>query len=185
MSLRPSPCSCGKMNHIQWLRFWPASSSASTAGYSGACASTKCCNLCKPIMPVSPRRQAMCLESPFRFDRAPRPKFAASSARAEGQPFAFAQHALKILRRHRLAEQITLQLVAAELAQEAHLLGRLDALGDDFLAQLLGRGDDGARDGAVVFLVRKAEDEGAVDLQRADREFLQIRQAGIAGAEVV
>src|SRR4051812_6006905 len=40
MAERPSPRSCGKTNHIQWLRFWPACSSARAVANTGACAVT-------------------------------------------------------------------------------------------------------------------------------------------------
>src|SRR3954447_18379817 len=36
----PSPRSCGKTNHIQWLRFWPDCSSAKAVANTGACAVT-------------------------------------------------------------------------------------------------------------------------------------------------
>src|SRR6516165_1717278 len=41
MADRPRPAICGKMNHIQWLRFCPAASSARTLSMTGAWAVTK------------------------------------------------------------------------------------------------------------------------------------------------
>ncbi len=45
--------------------------------------------------------------------------------------------------------------------------------------------DDRADDRRIALLRRQAADEGAVDLQPPDREALQVRQARVAGAEVV
>src|SRR5260221_9136553 len=41
MALWPRPSSCGKMNHIQWLRLRPAPNSSVTLTSTGVCASTK------------------------------------------------------------------------------------------------------------------------------------------------
>src|SRR6516164_5096286 len=41
MALWPRPASCGKMNHIQWVRLQPAVSSSTTRPWTGACAVVK------------------------------------------------------------------------------------------------------------------------------------------------
>src|SRR5450830_558482 len=53
----------------------------------------------------------------------------------ERQPPPFAQHAFEVGGGDGLAEQVALQLVATQLAQEVHLLHRFHPFGDDFLAQ--------------------------------------------------
>ena len=45
--------------------------------------------------------------------------------------------------------------------------------------------DDGADDGAVALVLRQAHHKGAVDLELGDGKFLQVGQAGVAGAKVV
>ncbi len=84
-----------------------------------------------------------------------------------------------------LAEQLALRLVAAGLAQERELLHGLDAFGDHLHAEAVAHLDDGAHQRRVVAVGGGVAHEGLVDLQRADRELLQRRQRGIAGAEVV
>src|SRR5471030_93119 len=81
--------------------------------------------------------------------------------------------------------QVSLHFVAAGTLQEGQLFERLDAFGDHLVLELLGDADDGAGDGAVVGVAGNAGGERAVDLQRVDREALQVGQAGITGAEVV
>src|SRR2546427_4111451 len=105
--------------------------------------------------------------------------------------FSFATHALEELRellgRHRLAVQEALHLVAAVALQEMELGVGLDALGDHFQVQRVTERDDGLGEDPVLGF-RAAADvahEGAVDLQRVDRQGLEIRERGIAGAEIV
>ena len=45
--------------------------------------------------------------------------------------------------------------------------------------------DDGGDDGALLAVFRRLGDEGAVDLHLVDREALEVREARVAGAEVV
>ena len=82
----------------------------------------------------------------------------------------------------RRREQVALAAVAAELAEALQLGLVLDALGDrdeaEAAAELHERGDQ-----RVVGVA--GGDEGAVDLQRVDRELLQVGERGVAGAEVV
>ena len=61
----------------------------------------------------------------------------------------------------------------------------LDAFGDHGQAQLLAEADGRTDDRRVVGIGQQSEHERAVDLQSVERKFLQITQAGIAGAEIV
>src|SRR5471032_2904301 len=96
-----------------------------------------------------------------------------------------AQGALEFNGWQRPRIQVSLHFVAAGTLQEGQLLERLDAFGNHLVLELLGDADDGAGDGAVVGVAGNAGGERAVDLQRVDREALQVGQAGITGAEVV
>ena len=72
--------------------------------------------------------------------------------------------------------------------QEVGLALRFHAFGDQTPPKAAAELDDGAhdrtagaRDAAAVDLV----DEGAVDLERVDRELLQATEGGVAGPEIV
>jgi serine/threonine-protein kinase len=86
---------------------------------------------------------------------------------------------------HRLAEQAPLAVVAVAAPEEIELLLRLDALGDHVEAEVLAHLDDRAHECRVLARDVRVAHEGLVDLERADRELLQRRERGIAGAEVV
>ena len=62
---------------------------------------------------------------------------------------------------------------------------RLDALGDDVVAEGRGHGDDTLNDRCVARVGAEAGDERAVDLDRIDRKLAQERERRVAGAEVV
>ena len=79
----------------------------------------------------------------------------------------------------------TLRQPARQRAQEGGLLLGLHALGGDAQVQPAGHRDDGGDDGRIVGIMAQVLDERAVDLQRVDGEALQVRQARVAGAEVV
>src|SRR5690348_7553938 len=89
------------------------------------------------------------------------------------------------LRRHGLAEEEPLRLLATETAQEAFLDFVLHAFGDHREAKRVRHLDNGAHDGGVAALLQDAGDERAVDLQRGEREACQAGEARVAGAEVV
>src|SRR4051794_7996505 len=74
------------------------------------------------------------------------------------------QHRRNILRRHGLAEQIALQLVASASAQEGLLFAGLDALGDDGKAQRLAHADDRSGDRPVLLVLGEIAYERTVDL---------------------
>ena len=76
----------------------------------------------------------------------------------------------------RRAEQEALHLVAALRLQEDVLLRRLDPFGHDDEPHAAPHGDDRARDRRVVGALRQPGDERAVDLQRVDREALEVRE---------
>ena len=85
----------------------------------------------------------------------------------------------------RAAERVALHELDAEVAQPARLLARLDALGDDGDVHRARHRDDRAQDVAVALVLGDAVDELAVDLDRLDREALDVVERRVAGAEVV
>src|SRR6185295_15560765 len=91
----------------------------------------------------------------------------------------------EVLDRHGAGEEVALRLVAAVQAQELDLGRGLDALGDHGGAQGARHLDDGAHDRRVARLAPDAGDEGAVDLERRHRKAREVREARVAGAEVV
>ncbi len=60
----------------------------------------------------------------------------------------------------------------------------LDPLGDHDEAQIVGEADDVGADGLRP-LVAELADQGAVDLDRAQMQPVQVAEAGVAGAEIV
>ncbi|RYE89710.1 MAG: hypothetical protein EOO75_11355, partial [Myxococcales bacterium] len=106
--------------------------------------------------------------------------------RLRGRGRASVRHpALQLVRRHGLGEVEALHLVAAERPQELELGLDLDALGDDLEAEAVAEGQDGAGDGHVLDVERRAAHELAVDLDDVHRKPLDVRERGVAGAEVV
>src|SRR5580692_5532312 len=86
---------------------------------------------------------------------------------------------------HGIAEQASLGIVAAMLAQEFQLLARFHAFRDHLEIETLSHVDDGADDRGVVRVHGDIADERLVDLQGTDRKLLQCRQRGIPRAEIV
>ena len=87
--------------------------------------------------------------------------------------------------RQRLREQIALHLIATVAAQQLELTARLDPFGDHLESQAFRQRDDCLRDRSVVRIGGDVLNEGLVDLERLDREALEVKQRRIAGAEVV
>src|SRR6266850_4023529 len=87
--------------------------------------------------------------------------------------------------RERLGEEIALAFVAAVLAQEAKLLGGLDALGEHAQAERVAHGNDRLRERRVAAALAGLRHERPVDLQAVDRQAREIREARVPGAEVV
>ncbi len=86
----------------------------------------------------------------------------------------------------RAAEDVTLDLAAAELPDQVEIVVRLHALGGRIHAKRLGERDDGADDRAVAVRGRRgAANEALVDLDLVERRFLQIAERAVAGAEIV
>jgi hypothetical protein len=82
-------------------------------------------------------------------------------------------------------EVVALGVRAAHLAQRGQLAVLLDALGHGGHAEAVAELHDGPGQGGVVGLLAEPLDEGAVDLQRVDREPPKVGQRRVAGAEVV
>src|ERR1051326_2739023 len=91
----------------------------------------------------------------------------------------------ELLRGDRLREEEALHHVAPVAAKEHGLFFHLDAFRDDFEAEGVGHGDDGGDDGGAVRVGVDVADEGLVDLERVDREALEVGERRVAGAEVV
>src|SRR5690606_38312232 len=104
-------------------------------------------------------------------------------ARPPALRWARLQHAGEDVRMSGLAEVEPLHLVAAALAQEALLLGRLDALGDDRDAERAAHRDDGLGDRLILEVLRNLTNERAVDLQCVDRKALELSERRVARAE--
>jgi len=71
----------------------------------------------------------------------------------------------QLAHRHRAAEQVALQVIAAVAGQELVLLDRFDAFADHFQVQGVGHGDDGLDDFAILGAGGHILQEAAVDLQ--------------------
>ena len=91
----------------------------------------------------------------------------------------------ELLRRQRLADPVALEAVAAAHVEEVELRARAHAFGDDLEPEAARKADDRLGDRRVARIGLEVGDERDVDLQRVDREMLQVRQRRIAGAEVV
>ena len=94
-------------------------------------------------------------------------------------------HLVGALVGQRLAEQIALDGVAAEVAHALEILGGLDALGGDDHAEALGELDDRLDDRDILRPRAGFADEAAVDLQFVEHRLVQIADRRIAGAEIV
>src|SRR6478672_6355066 len=80
----------------------------------------------------------------------------------------------ELVRRDRLAEVEALDFIAGVAAQKAELFIGFDAFGHHRQAERLAHCDDGLRDRLVFGVERNVADERAVDLQRIDREALEL-----------
>src|SRR6202041_3083690 len=84
----------------------------------------------------------------------------------------------------RAREQEALAAVALLVLEQVELVRALDALGERLdrhrLAELHERADQRLAFGVLT----ETRDERAVDLQRVDRELLEMGERGVAGAEV-
>src|SRR5438552_13921949 len=85
----------------------------------------------------------------------------------------------------RLGEVEALRVRAAQLAQPLDLLGGLDALDDDALAEVLRERDDGGENVRAARIERVLREERAVDLHGINGEAVQVAERRVAGAEVV
>src|ERR1700687_1252041 len=90
-----------------------------------------------------------------------------------------------VRQRKRPGEQVTLRPRAAQAAQRRDLLLGLDALGDDLDAEPLAEHEDGLDDLDLAVVGGHRLYERAIDLERVDRQLVQVAERRIAGAEVV
>ena len=87
--------------------------------------------------------------------------------------------------RNRPAEVVALNFVAAFRLEEGKLLGRLDPLGARPHAERASEADHRAHDGVGLAPGLESADEGAVDLDRVERELLQVAETRVARAEII
>ena len=118
------------------------------------------------------------------------PRFYATAFRTRradgfGAPHPLRQPRRQQLRPHRPAEVVALHLVAPLLPQQLHVRLGLDAFRGDREPERVPERDDRGRDRRVVGIGGDLANEGAVDLQRVQREVLEVAERRVAGAEVV
>src|SRR5712691_4428393 len=100
-----------------------------------------------------------------------------ASVRSRESQYVFLVHEpVEVRRRHRPAEQISLQTIAGMLLQKRELADRLHSLGDDLELETMGERDHAERD-LRVFRRGEIADERSVELERVDRELLEVAQA--------
>ena len=95
------------------------------------------------------------------------------------------EHRPDLLERHRRAEEIPLQDLAADRLEERVLLLRLHALRERMEAELLRHIDDCRENHARLRLRLEIAQERHIDLQHIELEILQIVERGIAAAEII
>src|SRR5947209_18055441 len=96
---------------------------------------------------------------------------------ASGEAAVFPQHLLALLGRRRNREVIALDLVYAVSGEQLELLLRFHAFGHDLEFEAVREADDGERNHRVLRIARDVANEGMVDLERVDRETLQVVDA--------
>ena len=87
--------------------------------------------------------------------------------------------------RQRLAHVKALRVVAAEYGQGVPGLPGVDALGHDLEAEVVREIDHGAHDHRIVLVLLHVDDERLVDFDFVHRQLPQMRERGVAGAEIV
>ena len=103
-----------------------------------------------------------------------------------GQPIsALIECLFHILFSLRPRQQIALAVVAAEILQQRKLGLGFDAFGDHFLFEALGERDDRLQDLGIFAAFADAVNERAVDLERVERQAVQIAERRIARAKIV
>ena len=80
----------------------------------------------------------------------------------------------EVVRQHRRAQQEALELIAFDVAEEGELRLRLHALGNDPQVEAAGHRYNRRDDGGVILIRRYVLNKGAVDLDRVDREALEV-----------
>ncbi len=89
------------------------------------------------------------------------------------------------MRPRRAPQQVALAVVATQFAQGLPLRLGLDSFADGFDAQRASDSTPSTSARALHFRPMQASDETLVDLQRADRETVQVGQRGEARTEIV
>src|SRR5438105_15801035 len=84
-----------------------------------------------------------------------------------------------------MREEEPLNETAPEPVQGGRLGGRLDALGDHLDAEISSEQQDGLDDPPVLLVRAHRPDEARIDLEKVDREPVQIAERAVSGPEVV
>src|SRR5437764_15196637 len=80
---------------------------------------------------------------------------------------------------------VALHVTDAFAAQDRGLAGGLDTFGDSMESEAFGEPQQMTEEHLVVGAAAEVADKGAVDLDRVDRQRLQMPQRGMPGAEIV
>src|SRR6476661_934187 len=83
---------------------------------------------------------------------------------------------------HGTGQEVALAELAAQLLEERELLAGLDAFGDHLLGERLPELEDRLHDLVPLAVALHVLDEGAVDLERVDRQAREVGKARVAGA---
>jgi len=86
------------------------------------------------------------------------------------------QHPAQLPQRHRMAEQVALQVVAAMVLEKRLLFRGFDPFGDHLQVQGVGHDDDRLDDLHVLGRLGDVLDERAIDLQGVQGQALEIGQ---------
>ncbi|MNF60640.1 hypothetical protein D3C84_422620 [compost metagenome] len=97
----------------------------------------------------------------------------------------FTQHRTQFRQRHRAAEQVALDEITAVALEKLVLLKGFDAFGDHLQMQGVSHDDNRLNDFHVLSRLGNVLDERAIDLQRVERQALEVGEGGITGAEFV
>jgi hypothetical protein len=127
------------------------------------------------------RRQYPCLV----VDQQQRASFVVRARSRQRQLALIGDHPRAVADGQRRREVIPLHLVAAARREKGELRRRFDAFGNDAQAQASGHRDHGLRDQRGIRVHDDVLEKRAIDLERVEREALEMAQAAVAGSEVV
>ncbi len=97
----------------------------------------------------------------------------------------FGEATFQVFEGHRPTVHVALKGMASKTAEKQRLHLGLHALGYRRNAKIAGNVQDGLDDDAIILVGLQVVDERAIDLERVDRQALQMRQRGIARAKII